>query len=88
MMRVSAQISLYPLRQQSLSPVIDEAVQEFRRPDLDVQPGPMSTRVSGEEAEVFDAMRQAFLKSAARGDVVMVATVSQACPASEEECPA
>jgi uncharacterized protein YqgV (UPF0045/DUF77 family) len=88
MMRVSAQISLYPLRQQNLSPVIDEALKEFRRLDLDVQPGPMSTRISGEEAEVFAAMRQAFLKSAARGDVVMVVSVSQACPVSEGDCSA
>jgi uncharacterized protein YqgV (UPF0045/DUF77 family) len=65
--------------------VIDEALEEFRRFDLDVRPGPMSTRVSGEETDVFAAMRQAFLKSAAKGDVVMVVTVSQACPASEEE---
>ena len=85
MLRVSAQISLYPLRQQRLSPAIDEALEELRRLDVDVQPGPMSTRVSGEEAEVFAAMRQAFLKSAARGDVVMVVTVSQACPPSEKE---
>ena len=88
MMRVSAQISLYPLRQQNLSPVIDEALKEFRRLDLDMQPGPMCTRISGEEAEVFAAMRQAFLKSAARGDVVMVVTVSQACPVSEGDCSA
>lgn len=87
-MRVSAQISLYPLRQQSLSPVLDEALQEFRRPDLDVQPGPMSTMVSGDEADVFAAIRQAFLRSAARGDVVMVVTVSQACPVPERDCPA
>jgi hypothetical protein len=44
----------------------------------------MSTRVSGEEAEVFAALRRAFLRGASRGDVVMVITVSQACPASEE----
>jgi hypothetical protein len=47
----------------------------------------MSTRISGAEAEVFDAMRQAFLKCAARGDVVMVVTLSQACPTSERETP-
>jgi uncharacterized protein YqgV (UPF0045/DUF77 family) len=84
MARLSAQISVYPLRQTSLSPTIDEAVGILRRHGLEVYPGVMSTRVVGDEDSVFAAMREAFGRSAERGDVVMVVTISQACPVSGE----
>jgi uncharacterized protein YqgV (UPF0045/DUF77 family) len=80
MMRVSAQVSLYPLRQERLAPAIDEALQEFRRYGLEVQPGAMSTQVLGDEEQVFSALRMAFGKACKRGEAVMVVTLSNACP--------
>jgi uncharacterized protein YqgV (UPF0045/DUF77 family) len=77
---ISAQVSLYPLRHKQLSPVIDEALEEFRRRDLEVQPGTMSTLVLGTEELVFSALREAFRKASRRGEVVMVVTLSNACP--------
>lgn len=77
---VSAQVSLYPLRQTHLGPAIDEALDAFRRHGLDVQPGAMSTQVAGDEEKVFSALRQAFGRASQRGDVVMVVTLSNACP--------
>jgi uncharacterized protein YqgV (UPF0045/DUF77 family) len=79
---ISAQISLYPLHQEQLSPVIDEALEEFRRQGLEVQPGTMSTLVLGSEELVFAGLREAFRKASRRGAVVMVVTVSNACPLS------
>jgi hypothetical protein len=40
----------------------------------------MSTMVIGDDAAVFDALKIAFLRTAATGHVVMTVTVSNACP--------
>lgn len=79
-MIVSAQISLYPLRQDRLSPAIREMQDALIAAGLDVLPGPMSTLVTGDGAALFDALKAAFLRAAGAGHVVMTATVSNACP--------
>ena len=80
-MQVSAQVSLYPLRQESLSPSIEKAWKVFEEKRLNVEKGTMSTLISGEIDKVFDAIKEAFLKSAENGQVSMVVTLSNACPA-------
>lgn len=80
MPRISAQASLYPLRQEHLTSAIDEALDEFRRQGLEVQPGAMSTQVAGDEERVFSALKKAFGQACQRGEVVMVVTLSNACP--------
>lgn len=85
MMGISAQVSLYPLGQASLSPAIDEALCIFREHGLAVDPGAMSTVIAGESAAVFEALQQAFCRAAERGQVVMVATLSNACPVPGRE---
>lgn len=77
---VTAQVSLYPLRQPSLGPVIREAVRTLRAQGLGTRLGEMSTLVWGEEAAVFAALQQAFHQAAGQGEVVMVVTLSNACP--------
>jgi uncharacterized protein YqgV (UPF0045/DUF77 family) len=77
---IVAQVSLYPLRQDTLSPVIDEALQIFHEHGLDVAPGAMSSLISGYDAAVFAALREAFRRAAEQGEVVMVTTFSNACP--------
>lgn len=79
-MFASAQISLYPLRQSSLSPAIDSTLRILREHGLDVSPGPMSTLASGDDEALFDAIREAYRTSSGNGDVVMVVTFSNACP--------
>jgi uncharacterized protein YqgV (UPF0045/DUF77 family) len=79
---ISAQISLYPLLHKRRSPVIDEALKEFRRLGVEVRPGTMSTLVIGSEGSIFAALRRAFRKATRHGKVVMVVTVSNACPVS------
>jgi tRNA-Thr(GGU) m(6)t(6)A37 methyltransferase TsaA len=78
---IAAQVSLYPLRQQTLSPAIDEALQVFRSHALDVEPSAMSTVIAGDDAAVFAALQEAFRRVAEQGQVVMVVTFSNACPA-------
>ena len=85
MIGITAQVSLYPLGQIVLSPAIDEALRIFREHELEVYPGSMSTLISGESTVVFQALRHAFEQSAMQGEVVMIATFSNACPVPSRE---
>jgi uncharacterized protein YqgV (UPF0045/DUF77 family) len=79
---IAAQVSLYPLRQVSLSPAIDEALRIFREHGLNVEPGAMSTLITGDDAATFAALQEAFRRVAEQGQVVMAVTFSNACPVS------
>ena len=46
---------------------------------LTVEVGRLSTTLVGADEEVFAALRAAFQAAARRGEVVLVATVSNAC---------
>lgn len=81
---ITAQISLYPLRQAEIGPPIRAAVRVFYHHGLGVRVGEMSTLVWGEEDTVFDAVQAAFRQAAERGDIVMTVTLSNACPEPEE----
>ena len=83
MIGIAAQVSLYPLQQASLSPAIDQALQIFREHGLDVELGAMSTLITGDDAAVFAALQKAFRHVAEQGQVVMVVTLSNACPVPE-----
>lgn len=80
-MSVSAQISVYPLRQQHLGPAIEAVRLVLESGGLEPEVGPMSTLVRGDAERVFAAIREAFERVAAMGDVAMVLTLSNACPA-------
>jgi uncharacterized protein YqgV (UPF0045/DUF77 family) len=77
---VSAQVSLYPLRQERLGPAITAAVDTFRVYGLDVWEGAMSTVVAGDLDAVCGALRDAFAAAATTGEVVMVVSLSNGCP--------
>ena len=77
---ISAQISLYPLRQGSIGPIIRETVRVLRGYDVDVRVDEMSTLVWGEASDLFDALEGAFRRAAGHGDTVMTVTISNACP--------
>jgi uncharacterized protein YqgV (UPF0045/DUF77 family) len=77
---ITAQVSLYPLGQDDLSPSIDAAIDEFERHGIERQTGAMSTVLRGDDEEVFSALLAAFRGAASRGHAVMVVTVSNACP--------
>jgi len=82
---ISAQVSLYPLRQMSLSEPIDHLLRVLDSRGLEVRPGPTSTLVLGSTEALFDGLEQAFQEAADRGQVVMVATFSNACSAERPE---
>ena len=80
---ISAQVSVYPLRQERLGPAIEAVVAALQREGVEIRKGSMSTLVRGETQLVFAALREGFECAAAQGDVVMVFTVSNACPSDE-----
>jgi tRNA-Thr(GGU) m(6)t(6)A37 methyltransferase TsaA len=45
----------------------------------------MSILISGEDIVIFQALQRAFEQSAQRGEVVMVVTISNACPVPSKE---
>lgn len=77
---IAAQVSLYPLRQASLAPAIVEALDIFRKHGLEVEPGAMSTIITGDDEAVFAALQEVFRYVAEQGQVVMIATFSNTCP--------
>jgi uncharacterized protein YqgV (UPF0045/DUF77 family) len=79
-MIIAAQVALYPLRQERLTPAIEELGRALAEAGVDVEVGPMSTLITGEADRVFDGLRAGFLRAATVGHVVMTVTVSNACP--------
>jgi uncharacterized protein YqgV (UPF0045/DUF77 family) len=78
-MDVSCQFSLYPLGVEHLGPAITAALSALEERGLAVEAGPMSSVVSGPVDAVFAGLAEAFA-AAAEGSLVLVATVSNACP--------
>jgi uncharacterized protein YqgV (UPF0045/DUF77 family) len=82
-MIASAQISLYPLRQNRLGPAIEAVRTSLVSHGLAPQIGAMSTVGVGEDAAIFAALAEAFAKAAGSGHVVMTVTISNACPIAD-----
>jgi uncharacterized protein YqgV (UPF0045/DUF77 family) len=82
-MIVSAQISVYPLRQERLGPAIEAVRASLADRGVTPEIGPMSTIVVGEDALIFAALGQAFTKASGLGEVVMTVTISNACPVAK-----
>jgi uncharacterized protein YqgV (UPF0045/DUF77 family) len=81
-MFLSAQISLYPLGQSDLYPAVSNAINVLREHGLEVSPGAMSSVVSGDDEDLFTAIKDVFQRSSEQGQIVMVVTLSNACSVS------
>lgn len=79
-MAISAQITVYPLRQERLTPAVMAVQEALDDHGLQVEPGPMSTYVVGDDAAMFAALQDAFGQASGMGHVVMTVTISNACP--------
>jgi len=66
-------------------PAIDNAIAVFHQLELEVEPGPMSILISGEDTAVFQALQRAFEQFAQRDEVVMVVTFSNTRPVPSKE---
>ena len=83
-MKVQAEVSLYPLRQNELTKPIKQFIQALENNKLKVELGPMSTLVTGEEPVVFENLQTAFEKLAQRYEIVLTAKISNVCPEVNE----
>ena len=83
----SAQVSIYPLKQPKIGPIIEETRAIFKRHGLDIHPGSMSTVVSGEFDTLFAALQEAYRTATEGGQAVMVITLSNACPGPDPSNP-
>ena len=79
-MKIQAEISLYPLRQNELTRPIRQFIELLEDNKLKVELGPMSTLVTGEAPVLFEKMQKAFERLAEEYEVVMTAKISNACP--------
>ena len=78
---LAAQMSLYWLRQKALSPAINEALSILSGYGLRVIPGAMSSMIIGPSSDLFTALQEVYTRAAERGDIVMILTLSNGCPA-------
>ena len=82
-MKVQAEVSLYPLRQDDLTKPIQQFVESLKNNNLKVKTGPMSSVISGDNKIVFQSLQKAFAQAAQKYEVVLTAKISNACPESE-----
>lgn len=80
MIGVSAQVSLYPLGQENLSPAIAEIWKAFDAHGLEYTSSPMSTVTWGDDDDVLHALKDGFRRAAEFGPAVMIITFTNACP--------
>jgi uncharacterized protein YqgV (UPF0045/DUF77 family) len=71
-MHVAVELSLYPLTENFIPPILDFIEQLKARPGLTVDTNSMSTQVSGEFDAVFDALRTEIASSLAGRDRAVV----------------
>jgi uncharacterized protein YqgV (UPF0045/DUF77 family) len=69
----------------SLSEPIDQLLRVLDSKGLEVRPGAMSALVLGSTEALFDGLKNAFQEAADLGQVVMVATFSNACSTEEPQ---
>ena len=79
-MFIEAQFSIYPLREQHLSPAIERAVEIIKSFGLPVETGSMSSITYGESEKVFKAMQAVMDKVGENKHLVLIVTFSNACP--------
>ena len=79
-MRIEAEVSLYPLGKERLSPFIDSFVGALEEHGCETDVGPMSTLVKGDTDQVFDALKAGYEKAAEQGGCVLIVHASNACP--------
>jgi uncharacterized protein YqgV (UPF0045/DUF77 family) len=80
MEKISAHMSVYPLRQEEVSPGIGAALDALGENEVEHEVGLMGTMLWGQDEEVFQTLLAAFRKAASVGGTTMVVTISNATP--------
>lgn len=79
-MKIQAEVSLYPLRQNDLTMPIQQFVENLKNNNIKVKSGPMSSIIKGDSQIVFQALQKAFEQVAKKYEVVLTVKISNACP--------
>jgi uncharacterized protein YqgV (UPF0045/DUF77 family) len=79
-MTIQAEVALYPLKTDLVGKTMESFIERLKAHDLEVEPGPMSTRIAGDCAKVFAALAESFAKVASQYQAVLVSKFSNACP--------
>jgi len=79
-MKIQAEVSLYPLRQNDLTMPIQQFVENLKNNNIKVKSGPMSSIIKGDSQIVFQGLQKAFEQAARKYEVVLTVKVSNACP--------
>ena len=79
-MKVQAEVSIYPLRQNDLTSPIQQFVEGLKNNKLQVKVGPMSSLVAGDSKVVFENLLKGFEQLAEEYEVVLTAKISNVCP--------
>jgi len=82
-MKVQAEVTLYPLRQNDLAEPIQQFIESLKSNDLKVKAGSMSSVISGAESIVFQSLQKAFEQTAKKYEVVLNVKISNTCPEIE-----
>ena len=85
MNKISAHMSVYPLRQEEVSPGIGAAIDALAENGTEYEIGLMGTMLWGEDEKVFKTLLDAFRKASSVGKTTMVVTISNATPWPGEE---
>lgn len=80
---LGCQFSIYPLRQAGIGEPIEAAMQAARAEGCAVRVGNLSTLLTGDEDQVFAALRAAFRAAQRGGPSVMTATLAAGMPGDE-----
>ncbi|MDI9570416.1 MAG: YkoF family thiamine/hydroxymethylpyrimidine-binding protein [Pseudomonadota bacterium] len=84
---VQAELSLYPLKTPLLAKAVKDFIAALSKSGLSVTPGSMSSVVTGRSDEVFRVLRECFENACREDEVVLVAKISNACPAKTSNLP-
>ncbi len=79
-MTIQAEISLYTLGAKSQSPAINDLINVLIKQGIKIEPGKMSSIISGDSDKLFPALQEAFEKVSENSQIVMTLKISNACP--------
>ncbi len=77
----SAQVSVYGIGAGNLDAAVEAALDALGNSDVPYETSGMATVIdAGSEVMLFDVLRAMYESATQHGEVVMVATISNACP--------
>ena len=79
-MMSAMEVSLYPLGVDDIGARINQCIEIFKKYNLTITPGSMSTVIAGESGVLFRALQEAYDAAASMEGVVMVVKISNVCP--------